>query len=92
MDILFLESILDSAFHFFFFFNFSASLKKSVDLGKTKKHFYLCYITSKSLKILGKKLFHKSCFLLCYHVFIVLVSGNNFFNLIKITQLQFDWD
>ncbi len=29
-------------------------------------------------------------FLLCYHGFIVLASA--FFNLVKITQMQFDWD
>ncbi len=35
----------------------------------------------------------KSCFLLCYHVFIVFYCiFLLFFNLIKITQPQFDWD
>ncbi len=36
----------------------------------------------------------KNHFLLCYHVFIVLVAAffSYFFNLVKITQLQFDWD
>ncbi len=36
--------------------------------------------------------FQKSCFLLCYHVFIVLVSCffKLFFNLVKITQLQYE--
>ncbi len=51
-------------------------------------------ITVEHMKSLWSWSCQKSCFLTCYHVFIVLVGCIffSYFYLIKITQLQFDWD